>query len=191
MQQRNRFYLELPTTVLYGGKAYKLRPAWPNILTALEVLDDRSLPDVMKIGAAIDLVIASPHPADAGLLEAAFSELNPGGKNNDKKVIDFRQDWGYIFAGILQAYGIDLYNAPRLHWTQLVKMLQSIPDCTKIAEIIKIRQMDIPKPTKYNAEERARLSRLKAQFAIKPAQSDLAEGLNSLFNVLAAQAKQK
>lgn len=70
-------------------------------------------------------------------------------------------------------------------------MLQSIPNNTRIAEIMAIRGMEMPKPTKYNAEERARIGRLKSQFAIKSTQSDIIEGLHGLFNALSAQAKKK
>lgn len=93
--------------------------------------------------------------------------------------------------GILQAYGIDLYAAPRLHWMRLRSMLESIPNNTRIAEIMAIRGTEMPKPTKYNGEERARIARLKTQFAIKAAPSGLSEGLNGLFSALAAQARQK
>lgn len=191
MQQKNRFYMELPTTVLYGGKRYKMRPEWPNVLAAADALNDSALPDGLKISAALDLVIASRHPADVELLEAAFVELNPGAKPGGKKVLDFNQDWEYILAGILQAYGVDLYAAPRLHWMRLHSMLESIPTDTRIAEIMAIRGMKMPKPTKYNAEERERIARLKARFAIKDTTSDIVNGLNGLFDALAARAKQR
>lgn len=185
------FRICLPFTVSYGGKVYKLRPAWPNVLIAADVLSDPALPDGIKISAALDLVIASQHPEDVKLLEATFSALNPDAKTGGKKLLDFNQDWEYIVSGILQAYGIDLYTAPRLHWMRLRSMLESIPSNTRIAEIMAIRGMEMPKPTKYNGEERARIARLKGQFAIKAAPSGLSEGLNGLFNALAAQARQK
>ena len=54
---------------------------------------------------------------------------------------------------------------------------------------MEIRTRPMPKATRYNAEERAQLARLKAQYAIKSTQADMADGLKDLFGVLAARAK--
>lgn len=177
-------------SVIYKGKRYRLRTEWPYIIAVLYAMESDELSDSYKILLSLDIIIASKHPNDVDLLEAAFEAISSKGKNRgEKKTIDIIQDWGYIYAGFYQAYRIDLYKKPQLHWIHFCDLLACIPSDTRIAQIIEIRQMEIPKPTKYNSDEIARIAKLKARFSIKAKSSDPAGELKSLFNVLYARAQ--
>ena len=184
-------YDKLPQTVTSGGKSYRLHPAWPNVLAALDVVDDPELSEYKQVEGALDLLVASPHPVSAELLKDVVSALNPDPQKGGKKLMDLRQDWQYIYAGFAQAYGVDLFERRDLHWMPFVALLKSLPKSTRMSEIVGIRGMDIPKPTKYNAEYRAQIARLKAEYSLKSTGQSVEDGLRGLFDALKAQAERR
>lgn len=185
-----RLYDALPTSVEYGGKAYKLRPAWPNVLAAMDVLEDENLPDVEQVGCALDLLIAGQHPVDSGLLQAAIKTLVPSKeKSNEPPVMDFEQDCELIYAAFWQTYGINLNKCRNMHWCEFFALLKGLPEGTRFADVVGVRQTPMPKPTKDNAEYRARLSRMKAKYALKKHGLSVQDGLTSMFNSLKSMAK--
>ena len=176
-------------------KCWRFTLTVERMLSALEMLDREDLlPEVKTREAARLLVRGRVDEKDAAkALKIAFELIQKDESKHPSsgpQVISFTQDWGYIKAAFLQAYGIDLIKeARRMHWCNFIDLLRAVPDSTRLAKIVEIRATPLPKPTKYNAEERARLSKLKAQYAIKSTKSDVVDGLKGLFGALAAQAK--
>lgn len=62
----------------------------------------------------------------------------PKSSGNSERLIDFELDADYIFASFYQVYGIDL-TVDDLHWHKFLALLSSLPDDTKIVEIMKYR----------------------------------------------------
>ena len=185
-----KLYDELPLTVEYGGKEYKLRPAWPNVLAAIDALEDEQLSEEEQAACALDLLVSGPHPVSGGLLKAVFEALSDGKKEHSgPPVVDFTQDWELIYAGFWQAYGIDLFKRRDMHWVQFSALLRGLPSGTRLADVIEIRQMEIPAPTKDNGKYRAKIAQLKAKYAIRKRSASLQDGLAELFASLKAQAK--
>lgn len=177
------------------GKTWLFTLTADRVLGALALLEQENiLPEVKTAQAARLLVRGRVSAADVPkAVELAFQtargdETQP--TQAGLQAISFVQDWGYISAAFLQAYGIDLEkNLSKMHWKKFVDLLRSVPDETRLSKIMDIRTMPLPKPTKYNAEERARLSRLKAQYAIKKTQTGVEDGLRGLYDVLSVRAK--
>lgn len=177
-----------------NGRAWKFTLTADRVLQAIEILDKNDiLPEVKTMQAARLLVRGKIRAEEAAhAVELAFKTArgNEPQQSAGPQAISFTQDWEYICAAFLQAYGLDLEKElPRMHWRRFVGRLKSIPDSTRLAKIMEIRTRPMPKATRYNAEERAQLARLKAQYAIKSTQADMADGLKDLFGVLAARAK--
>ena len=63
-----------------------------------------------------------------------------------------------------------------------------VPESTKIREIMKIRGMDLPEPTKYNQKERQSLMELKSYYALPAVGGGGQQGLDALFSSLEARA---
>ena len=185
-----RLYDELPTSVKYGGHEYRLHPEWPRVLAALDCMDDEGLSDAEQIACALDILVDGPAPLDAGLLKAAFRMLSPPQPGPaEQPVIDFTQDWDLIYAGFWQTYGIDLFERRDMHWVQFSALLRGLPTGTRLADIIEIRQMELPAPTKDNGRYRAKIAQLKAKYALHRRPASLQKGLAGLFNTLKAQAE--
>ena len=101
--------------------------------------------------------------------------------------MDFEQDAWAIYSAFRQAYGIDLHRH-RLHWWVFLDLLRALPDDTKLSQIIGIRAQPMPPATKYNAAERQRLSRLKAQYALRDKKT-AEEGLKSMADMIMHMAR--
>ena len=178
-----------------AGRVWRLRLTAARMLAALEILDEPDCPPDVLTSAVCKLLVIEkvPMAMQSAVLQEAFRCAQEGfnsAPQSGPRTLDMQQDWGLIYAAFLQAYGIDLdKELPRLHWRRFLSLLQGIPDGTKLAWVQEIRATPMPKPTRYNAEERARLSKLKAAYAIKPKGVDPQEQLQAIFDTLSAMAK--
>lgn len=183
-------YEALPETVWYDGKAYRLDLSYAAFFAASDALQDPRLTDAQKLRAALDNLVVTEHAADPELLREIFGLLREDRPHADgPKTMDIEQDWPYICAAFQQAYGIDLYADKTIHIMRFRALLQAIPKDTKLSEIIGIRAAKIPAPTKYNQQQIADLTRLKAIYALRGSETSLQRGWARLFELLEARAK--
>ncbi len=156
----------LPRGVTVDGRFYRLDFDFRNVLRMMEIMGrDDLMPEAREYLAVKCL---TKRPKNAGkVLEAVRSILfqNPP-KTDAQKVTDFAQDAPLIRAAFRQAYGIDLYR-DRLHWIEFSELLNAIPEGSRYSEVIGIRVRPMPKPTKWNADERAWLMKAKSDVALE------------------------
>lgn len=182
-------YEPLPSTVEYEGKVYNLDLSYSVFFAVADVLKDERLMDGQKIALALDLFVTDPHPVTNDLLTLIYDLLKDDRPKSDEHYMDIEQDWPYICAGFQQAYGIDLYSDKTMHILRWQALLQGLPKDTKLMDIIGIRAMDMPQPTKHNGKQIAEISKLKAMYALKSTVKDFQTGLGGLFDLLEARAK--
>lgn len=162
---KQEFYRPLPYTVDYNGKTYELTPAYDNVLSMFA--DVKGVPD-NRVPEIMGYYLLKEPSSDTGLLQAVSDVLFTKSKGKHEKSMDFIQDGPLIYAAFMQTYGIDLQKERgRLHWWQFSALLQGLPANTRLVEVMQIRLRPMPAPTKYNAEERAQLARLKQDFALE------------------------
>ena len=162
---KQEFYRPLPYSVDYNGKTYELTPAYDNVLSMFA--DVKGVPD-NRVPEIMGYYLLKEPSSDTGLLQAVSEVLFTKSKGKHEKSMDFIQDGPLIYAAFMQAYGIDLQKERgRLHWWQFSALLQGLPANTRLVEVMQIRLRPMPAPTKYNAEERAQLARLKQDFALE------------------------
>lgn len=102
-----------------------------------------------------------------------------------QKLMDFEADAEFIYASFRQAYGMNLEKEKgRLQWQRFCELLDGLPDGTKLREVMRIRAMDIPEPTKYNQKERQNIMELKAYYALPVKGGGGQKGLDMLFSAL-------
>lgn len=125
------------------------------------------------------------------LIVQNFINIKVRPSKDPRKTMDFSQDAPYIFASFWQAYGINLHKQ-KLDWREFMALLQSMPEKTKIREIIRIRTEPLPKPTKHNAEQIAKLMEAKTYWALEvseaEAQQQFQHGLRQLAETLKKNA---
>lgn len=182
----------LPQGVEINGHFYKLDFDFRNVLRMMEVLQrDDLMPDARAYNA---IKCLTKHPRNCQkVLEAVRGVLFEKSPSKDgKKVTDFEQDAGLIRSAFRQAYGIDLFR-DKLHWLEFAELLRNIPEGNRYAEVIGIRIKPLPKPNKWNAEERQRLMQAKNDVAIHLSEQEQAkkyeQDVSNIFAGLLAIAK--
>jgi hypothetical protein len=63
------------------------------------------------------------------------------GEDDGPELMDYTIDGDYIYAGFMQAYGIDLIDAD-MHWHKFLALLAGLPEDTVMSQIIKYRAYD-------------------------------------------------
>lgn len=193
--------------VMYEGKSYRLRTAFRRVLQCFRVMSDDLLDDMDKIGLCLALLLRPVSRRQAArlsaasrirLFEAVFREyVDTGGKKvGGEKVLDFDQDAGLIYAAFAQCYGMDLLGRDSgLHWWKFAQLLGGLPEDTRLMQVVAIRTRPLPKPTKYNAEERQNLLRLKGLYRLEETEGEkrrrLQDGLRKMAVLLEGMARGK
>lgn len=190
--------------VRLGKLKIKIRPSFQTVLKCNTVLHDSVLSEAEKLEICLRLFVKHKYVlfflsdnARAQLFKGYFEDfVNVGSRKNtvSKKVLDFSQDAAYIYSAFWQCYGVDLLGKNRnLHWWSFAALLGGLSDDTKMMQIVAIRSRPLPKPTKYNREERAELMKLKTEFAIKLTEKErkeqYQEGLAKLATSMEAWAR--
>ena len=182
--------------VRLGNRKYKVNAAF-NVVLDIQRLYKEDLPDEVKIEQALRMLVENRFQVwclslkgKSELLQEVVKQHidlphRPPSKSN-QRLVDFELDDEYIFASFYQDYGIDLEKEQgRLHWKKFIALFQGLSDKTKIKEIMRIRGMDIPKPTKYNQKERQNIIELKS-YPVEGGGGQ--EGLDALFCALEGMA---
>ena len=183
-------YERLPDSVVYQDHEYSLDLSYTAFFVVSEVMQDIRLMYHQKLEFALDTFVTEPHPCDAELLTEIYKLLKDDRpKANSPTYISIEQDWPYICAGFMQAYGINLYENKDMHILQFQAFLQGLPKETKLMDIIGIRAAEIPEANKHNSKQIAELTRLKAMYAIQGTENDFKLGLGNLFEMLKARAQ--
>lgn len=161
----------LPDTVQVNGRRIRVDLDFRNVLRMFDILADKGLTPGARETLAARCVTKHPVPGVVMAVRALLTQKESKGAQEHKRVTSFEQDAALIRAAFWQAYGIDLWTA-KLHYLQFMELLQGLPDDTQYMNIIGIRSRPMPKPTKYNREERDWLRKAKAQYAIKESEEE-------------------
>lgn len=189
------------TTVEYRGHRYRTNVAFDTVLAVQKLYKDERLTDSEKEEQALKMLLKNAvlvsimsSKMKAELLEAIFkSQIEVPKKPKPRKnirTVDFELDGEYIYSSFYQDYGIDLIEEQgKLHWKKFLALFQGLSDDTKIKQIMNIRSMDIPNPTKYNQEQIQKIQELKSYYALPIEGGGGQDGLNSLFCALEGLAQ--
>ena len=165
------------------GYTYSLNLSFKAVLLCLDIFKDDQLDDQEKAVLAMDTLIIDEHPYDIQMLEAVLELITPKKQNKAKeKVIDIEKDYDLIVAAFRQTYGINLVDN-NMHYLEFVALLNGLPGNTRLADVIQIRTMPVPRPGERSPEDIAEILRLKAEYTLNDADT-FQEGIGMLFNNL-------
>ena len=165
-----KLYETLPDRVKVGRRTYKVNLGFRNVLRMMDVLDREDLMPEAATYLALKCVMRHV-PRECGEIMKAVSELCFASGKKKKtasgpRLTSYTQDAGMIRAAFLQVYGIDLWTAD-LHWLAFRDLMEGLPsEGPRYSEIISIRGRPMPKPTKFNADERKWLQEAKKAYAL-------------------------
>lgn len=162
-----KLHERLPDSVTAGGKTYRVDLDYRNVLRMIDVLGREEMLPSARDYVALKCVMKRP-PKNAGPVLAALRDVlfSADSEPAEQKLTDFEQDADLIRAAFLQAFGINLWR-DRVHWLEFTGLLGALPEGSRYADILGIRARPMPKPTKYNAEERAWLAKAKLKHAVR------------------------
>lgn len=176
----------LVTSVKYKHRRYTLKPSFDHVIAAYKILEDERLTESERVDVALFYLIDGKYPVDYGLLITIFDALKalPKASGDDgDPVTDFDYDAPYIYASFMQAYGIDLYEQRGiLHWQKFCALFASLPQDTRISEIINIRTRPVPEGNPHNRKEIESLMRAKALYRlpVKNPEKKFEDGLRKM-----------
>lgn len=187
------------------GRRFRLKTGFYRVLQCQEALADAMIDDTEKIDLCLKLLVKNTwrlkklsREKRMRLFEEIFSTyVDAGGKKSrGPQSLDFRQDAAYIYAAFAQSYGMDLIGKDReLEWQKFLCLLGALPDDTRLMQIASIRTRPMPKANKYNAQERAELARLKAEYRIRLSEEESARqranGFEKIAMALEGMARKK
>jgi len=183
----------LPSSIKVGGKRYKCNLDFRNVLRMMDELGRSDLLPGARDWRALRCIMRHP-PRDvqAGLAAVRAICFPDTGKAADgKKLTSFEQDADLIRAAFLQEYGINLWR-DKLHWLEFSALLGALPEGSRYSDVLGIRARPMPKATKYNADERAWLAKMKRLYAIHLSDQEQAaqydRDVAHIFDVLAGMA---
>jgi hypothetical protein len=209
--------MEFDDTFEYDGRSFSVRLAFDNVLLLLELLQDNDFNYAEKIDISLELMINEYKAIQNESIEVKFNlfkfilkefleidleqpaEENPPAANQPaastpKKTYCFTQDAGIIYASFFRSYQIDLFEVRgKLHWKKFLQLLLHMDDKSKFKEVINIRTMKVPKPTKYNAEYRKDIQKMKRIYALEDTRTEQEklQEMNAKLNALAEHLKKQ
>ena len=146
-----------------NGRKYRLTLYFDRVIRFYDMLKDDSseLSYTDKIDVAYDWLVKRPRnvsPIDklAAVLKIHEESLkDPRNDKTDNKkrrtAVNFITDSPYIYAAFRQYYGINLFKEHgKLLWWEFMAMFDSLPEDSKIKEIMHIRTRSVPAPNSYN-----------------------------------------
>ena len=160
--------------ITYMGVDYPFHPYFNRVLTLLTEVFPSTLYSDYEI-AKITIESLSEAPVCQDVFELILLELFPKPKHRyeEKRTMDFEQDAGLIYAGFLQAYGIDLFQERnKMDWRIFIELVRGLPEGTEFSRVVKIRCTDIPERTKGNEKYIDSLIKAKRAVEIEEPEED-------------------
>lgn len=186
----------IPTHIEAGGRRYRIDTDFRNVIRMNEIMARVDLTDEARDWLALRCMMRHPPRRRdrqiellKALRELLFSDRR--GASDNKKITDIDQDAELIFAAFYQEYGINLWR-DHLSWFEFTALLAGIAEGTRYSDVLTIRARPMPKPTKWNAEEREWLAKAKAAHALELTDEEMAENydrsVRSIFDGLLSMA---
>lgn len=130
-------FKELPTGIEVGGQFYRLRTDFRVWIQFMKMVEEDGIASV---------IVFEDRPPEGDwseqIMEFAESrnETPKAGAAKGDRTMDLVLDGDYIVGAFQQAYGIDLTDPNlEMHWHRFLALLRSLPESTKLAEIMGYR----------------------------------------------------
>lgn len=170
---------------------YEINATYDNILKVLKLVEDERIHPLVRPMIGLKLLIGTDlKDSDYTFAEKVelFTQITemyiefekpkldrrgepmPSPKKDVNRVLDYEQDFEYIYASFMQAYGIDLIDERgKLHWNKFKALINGLPKNTKIVEIISIRGW---KPSDDKKKRNVAMRELQKAYRLKGKEGD-------------------
>ena len=194
---------DIPDNRIHTGKGWLvINPAFDTVLEIQKLYKEEGLTDYEKTGQALYMLVKNRWnlrlfgPAEKSrLLEEVYRKFiavkqRPKIRQSPFPVLDFEEDGDYIYASFMQDYGIDLIKEQgRLPWKKFLYLFNGLSADTKIKQVMRIREMEVPEFNGKNAKQIQEINELKSYYALPVHGGGGQSGLDLLFRTLEGMAK--
>lgn len=182
-------FLDRHDKVVVGDSVFGFRNDFHVYLKVQEILSAQDIFDEDKVETICGILFFEKIPPQLRVeAVASFLRLYSDDKpTTGQKCIDMKQDAQLIYAGFMQMYGIDLDSA-ELSIEQFLALFAGFSADTRLREVVKIRTMPLPKPTKGNEAQRSAIMKAKREVALQ-GEDSLKSGLASFGKMIRSMAK--
>lgn len=168
------FLAPLPCSVEIYGEEYAVATAYQDWIGFELMLHDESLSDDERLSTMLQFynepqLLPELDAAVQSLIRFYLCGKEPSAaKANDNGqasgiLLSYEHDMPMIYAGFMQAYGVDLLTESDMHWWRFRALLDGLPQETQMARIMGLRATDT---SAMDRKERERVEKLKAMVAI-------------------------
>jgi len=166
---------ELPEAVEVSGNLLPIETNFRTYILVELLFNDRDATEAEKVYGALNLIYGHV-PQNVPEAVSAMLWFWRGGKPEPrrgkrasaariKRIYDYGQDDGYIYAAFLDQYGIDLNDVEYMHWFKFRALFHALKEDTEIVKIMGYRSLDIGKIK--DKEQRMKMAQLKARYQIE------------------------
>lgn len=130
----------LPNTVCVNGRCFSIRTDFREWLEFGELIKNKDL-KAKQVLYLFKNEIPSENPFQALLDFYVNPNITPRKQENDdgRIVLDYIEDGEYIVGSFMAIYGINLITIDYLHWHEFQALFRSLPDDSKIMQIMSRR----------------------------------------------------
>lgn len=183
----------------YEGNRLNVDMSFNNILKLFELFDDPLFKSYEKIPIALEMLIKEYEVIEELEFMDKFELYNyvlkeflnlgneDGGETKEtKKMMDFNQDAGLIYASFLSEYGIDLFEEQgKLHWHKFSELLSNLGDKTAFRKVIGYRAMKVPSTKEASKEYRKHIQKMKKIYSLEET-ADIKENMEDKLDSIAS-----
>jgi hypothetical protein len=150
--------IALPETVEWQGKEYPIRTDFRAVLLAIKLMGDPNIAPTDRRALLADILFPGCVPHDPWAAVQPFIRRGrtdppePGARD-----FDYEQDAAEIYAAFMQVYGIDLIDAPHMHWWKFCALLDGVFACDNaLSNKVCLRRIDDNEGARKAAMDRAK-----------------------------------
>lgn len=195
----------MPEAMELDGVRYTLNLSFDRVIGFYELFSKKksNMTYDDKIEIAYEWLVVKPLKADLKTKEAVIyainkkilkePERNVKKEKKQRTAINYITDSKYIYAAFRQYYGINLFEVQgKLQWWEFSAMLDSLPEDSKLKQIMYIRTREVPAYNGHNLEEIARVREQQQYYFLEEnfeeLETEANDCLGRLFDVLEKNA---
>ncbi len=179
-----------------------INPAFDVVLEIQKLYREEGLTDLEKTNQALKMLVRNnwnlrlfDAKEKIKLLEEISDKFisvkkRPQLRKSAVPILDFEEDGDYIYASFMQAYHMDLIDMQgRLPWKKFLFLFNGLPAETKIKQVMRIRDMELPEFTGKNQKQIQEIQEMKSYYALPVKGGGGQSGLDLLFSTLEGMTK--
>lgn len=189
-------------TIITPKSKFLINPAFDIVLEIQKLYKEECLTDYEKAEQALKMIVKNKwnlrllQPAEKiGLLDEIsrkyiLTKKRPITRPKPVPILDFEEDGDYIYASFMQDYHIDLIEEQgKLPWKKFLYLFNGLSDGTKIKQVMRIRDMDVPEYNGKNMKHIQDIQEAKSHYALPVRGGGGQTGLDLLFSTLEGMAR--